>query len=184
MLHEIEDLELERSRTYERGEFSSAPPLLAYFDLTVEGDAAVYAGRLRGALSAVLALAISEDFASEDIPVDTVPEWFVGVCRGDDGPTEVFARDGSEHYSEQTGGGPWELQNWLYRFDPDLEVRGWSWWDLTALPDGRLRMWADTWGEPFFSWEDLRWLLYTCGAGAVEGPVLAKPEVWAQETSA
>lgn len=183
MLHEIEDIEFEASRTSERAEFGFASPLLAHFDLTVDGDVAAYAGRLRGALNAVLALAVSEDFAGEDIPVDTVPDWFIGVCRGGGGPVEEFARDGSERYSEETGAGPWELQNWLYRFDPELEVRGWSWWDLTVLADGRLRLWADTWGEPFFSWEDLRWLLYTCGARAVDDPVLVKPEVWSQETS-
>lgn len=184
MLHEIGDLELERSRISERAELSSAPPILAHFDLTVEGSAAAYAARLRGALSAVLALAMSQGFEGEDIPVDTVPEWFTGVCRGADGPAVDFARNGTERYFEATVSGPWELQDWLYRFDPDMDVRGWAWWDLTALPDGRLRLWADTWGEPFFSWEDLRWLLYTCGARVVEGPVLVQPEVWAREVSA
>lgn len=184
MLHEIEDIKMERSRTSERPDFGSAPPLLAHFDLTLDGSATAYADRLRNVMRSVLTLAMSQEFADEDIPVHSLPEWFINACRGAEGPAEPFAQAGSRRYSEETGSAPWELQNWLYRFDPELEVRGWSWWDLTSLPDGRLRVWTDTWGEPFFAWEDLRWLLYTCGARTIDGPVLRGPEVWAQEPSA
>lgn len=78
-----------------------------------------------------------------------------------------------------------ERQNWLSRFDPDLEVRGWAWWDLTAAPTGNgvLRLWVDTWGEPSFAWEDLRWLAFVAGARTVANPVLVKPEAWAGELS-
>ncbi|MFJ2557705.1 MULTISPECIES: hypothetical protein [unclassified Streptomyces] len=183
MLHEIEDLELERSRTSERPEASSAPPVLTHFDLAVEVPGAEYAIRLRSVMNAVLTLAMSEEFEDDDFPVDTMPAWFSAVCREGDGPVEEFARTGSLHYTEKTGSKPWALRSWLYRFDPEVEVRGWSWWDLTSLPNGGLRLWADTWGEPFFSWEDLRWLLYACGAAEVEGPILNHPEVWAAEDS-
>ncbi|NEA69131.1 hypothetical protein G3I56_42915, partial [Streptomyces sp. SID12488] len=50
MLHEIEDLESERSRTSRRPEADSAPPVLAYFELAVDGDRTEYARRLRGVL--------------------------------------------------------------------------------------------------------------------------------------
>ncbi|MFJ8076690.1 hypothetical protein ACIQ7Q_22785 [Streptomyces sp. NPDC096176] len=184
MLHEIEDLEAEKSRVLERTEFDSAPPVLAFVEIEVDGDPADYSGRLRAALGAALDLAVSESF-DDDLPTGTVPAWFAGVCKDGEGPVEAFAARGRERYTERTGDGPWELQDWLSRFDPDLEVRGWAWWDLTGSPEGegRLRLWLDTWGEAFFSWEDLRWLLYVCGARSVADPMLVKPEVWAREAS-
>ncbi|MEU9081553.1 hypothetical protein [Streptomyces sp. NPDC048357] len=185
MLHEIEDLEIERTRVSTRPESGSAPPVLAFFELAVDGDPVQYAGRLRAVMDAVLQIAATESFDDDDLPVGTIPEWFPRACRGGTSP-EPFAAEGRERYSERTGSGPWDLQNWLSRFDPDLEVRGWAWWDLTRSPAGAegLRLWTDTWGEPFFAWEDLRWLLYACGARTVADPVLAKPDVWAGEVSA
>ncbi|MFE3597813.1 hypothetical protein [Streptomyces sp. NPDC059142] len=183
MLHEIEDLRMEGSRTSGRPDFSSAPPVLAHFDLTVEAPADEYSFRLRSALNSVLTLAMSKEFEDDDFPIDTIPAWFSAVCHEGDGPVEDFARMGSLRYAEMTGRGPWALRSWLYRFDPEVEVRGWAWWDLTSLPHGGLRLWADTWGEPSFAWEDLRWLLYACGASEVDGPILSRPEVWAAEDS-
>ncbi|MGW6981479.1 hypothetical protein ACWGE1_18845 [Streptomyces sp. NPDC054932] len=167
MLHEIEDLEIEANRVSRRPERDSAPPVLVEVDLAVDGDPVQYADRLRGVLGAVLRIAASEP-----------------VCRGGT-TTEPFATEGRDRYRARTGGEPWELQNWLSRFDPELEVRGWAWWDLTRPPagEGRLRLWADTWGEPSFAWEDLRWLLYTCGARTVADPVIVQPETWAGEVS-
>ncbi|MGW8488049.1 hypothetical protein [Streptomyces sp. NPDC055886] len=187
MLHPIEDLGIERSRVAGRPENESAPPVLAYFELAVDGDPDRYAARLRAVLDAVLEIAATESFEDE-LPVDTIPAWFRGICRGGfpEAPAEPFAVAGRDRYAERTGGAkPWDLQNWLDRFDPDLEVRGWAWWDLTASPEegAELRLWTDTWGEPFFAWEDLRWLLYAAGARTVADPVLVKPEVWADEDS-
>ncbi|MDD9377628.1 hypothetical protein M8Z33_13360 [Streptomyces sp. ZAF1911] len=56
---------------------------------------------------------------------------------------------------------------------------------LTAAPTGNgvLRLWVDTWGEPSFAWEDLRWLAFVAGARTVANPVLVKPEAWAGELS-
>ncbi|MER7821856.1 hypothetical protein ABTX85_04735 [Streptomyces sp. NPDC096097] len=182
MLHEIEDLEKERARVSARPDADSAPPVLAFFEVTVDGDPEQYAGRLRAVMDAVLGIAASESFDDDELPVDSIPAWFPAVCRGGASP-EAFAAEGRDRYRERTGGEPWDLQNWLSRFDPDLEVRGWAWWDLTR-PDGgtdRLRLWADTWGEPFFAWEDLRWLLHACGARTVADPVIAKSPVWAGE---
>ncbi|WP_374983334.1 hypothetical protein [Streptomyces fradiae] len=184
MLHEIEGVEQERSRVSRRPEIDSDIPLLAFLELDVEGDPHAYAGRLRNVLTAVYDLATREDFDEEELPVDTIPAWFTGVCRGG-GTTEPFAVEGREHYAERTGDGPWGLQDWLSRFDPELEARGWAFWDLTRspAPEGRLRLWVDTWGEAFFAWEELRWLTYVCGARSVADPVLAKPQVWAEESS-
>ncbi|MET9694008.1 hypothetical protein ABZY81_37190 [Streptomyces sp. NPDC006514] len=183
MLHEIEDLETERTRVSSRPGSDAAPPVLAFFELAVAGDPAQYAGRLRGVMDAVLEIAASGSF-DDDLPVSTLPAWFPRACRGGTSP-EHFAAAGRRRYTERTGSGPWDLQNWLSRFDPDLEVRGWAWWDLTRPTGGadRLRLWTDTWGEPFFAWEDLRWLLHACGARTVADPVLAKPQVWVDEVS-
>lgn len=185
MLHEIEGVEQERSRVSERPAIDPDVPLLAFVELDVEGSPDAYAHRLREVLAAVYDLAAREDFDEEELPVDTVPAWFAGVCRGG-GAAKPFAAEGAERYTERTGDGPWELQDWLSRFDPELEARGWAFWDLTRSPadEGRLRLWVDTWGEPFFSWEELRWLTYTCGARTVADPVLVKPQVWAEEASA
>ncbi|MCX5405901.1 hypothetical protein OHA37_18645 [Streptomyces sp. NBC_00335] len=185
MLHEIADLAAERSRASRRPEQDCAPPVLAHFEIGVDGDPAQYASRLRGLLDAVLEIAVSGAFDDDgDVPVDTIPAWFSGACRGGASP-EPFAAEGRGRYTERTGDTPWRLQDWLWRFDPDTEVRGWAWWDMTRSPaeEGAVRLWADTWGEPFFSWEDLRWLAYAAGARSVADPVLVKPEVWAGEAS-
>ncbi|MER6468097.1 hypothetical protein [Streptomyces collinus] len=148
------------------------------------GDPEAYADRLRGVFAAVFALAAHADFDEDEVPVDTLPDWFVQVCEG--GAATPFAVDGRERYAERTGDGPWEIRDWLSRFDPELEARGWEFWDVTRSADGtgRLNVWLDTWGEPFFSWEELRWLLHTCGADLVGDPVVAKTDSWAQEPSA
>ncbi|MFF0478333.1 hypothetical protein [Streptomyces sp. NPDC004284] len=189
MLHEIEGVEQERSRVSGRPEIDPAVPLLACVELEPEtGEAdgpGAYASRLREVLAAVYGLAAEEDFDEEQLPLDGIPAWFIGVCRGG-GPTEPFAAEGRERYTERTGGAPWEIQDWLSRFDPELEARGWAFWDLTRAPgdQGRLRLWLDTWGEPFFSWEELRWLAYVCGARTVSDPITLKPQAWAEEPSA
>ncbi|MCX4800247.1 hypothetical protein OG594_00910 [Streptomyces sp. NBC_01214] len=57
--------------------------------------------------------------------------------------------------------------------------------DLPRPPAGadRLRLWADTWSEPFFAREDLRGLRHACGARTVADPVLAKPQVRVDEVA-
>lgn len=188
MLHEIEGVEQERSRVSERPEIDPDVPLLSYVEVAVAGSPEAYARRLREVLAAVYDLAVREDLDEEVVPVDTLPAWFVGVCRGGGGtePTEEFAADGLAGYTERTGSGPWEIQDWLSRFHPELEARGWAFWDLTHPKDGgdRLRLWVDTWGESFFAWEELRFLAYVCGARSVTDPALAEPGAWAEEASA
>jgi hypothetical protein len=72
----------------------------------------------------------------------------------------------------------WELQEWLFQFDPDSEFRGWAWWDLTQTGVGRVRIWVDTWGESFFACNELRRLAYTAGADEVSGPILVRASDW------
>ncbi|WP_063756239.1 hypothetical protein [Streptomyces sp. NRRL S-920] len=90
-----------------------------------------------------------------------------------------FARRGRERYAAAIRGGSWELQAWLYEFDPDSGTRGWAWWDLThSADDGTTRIWVDTWGESFFACDELRWLALVAGSDDVSGPYLAKVERW------
>ncbi|WP_432153137.1 hypothetical protein [Streptomyces tricolor] len=180
MQHDIEGVKREAARVSGRPESDPQTPVLAFVEVIPEGDPEEYARRLREVLAAVFRLAAQADFDREELPLETVPDWFVQVCQGG-AATDSFATDGRARYAERTGDDPWEVQDWLSRFDPELEARGWAFWDLThsAVGRGRLNLWLDTWGEPFFSWEELRWLLYTCGADSVADPVVTGADVWA-----
>ncbi len=184
MLHEIEGVEQERARVSERPDSAAGIPVLTCVEVAPSGDPQVCSDRLRDVLAAVFGLAVRADFDEDEIPVDTLPGWFVDVCDAS-ATTDALAVEGREKYRERTGAGPWKVQDWLSRFDPELEARGWAFWDLTRSPDdsGRLRIWLDTWGEPFFSWEDVRWLAHVCGADSVADPVVARSEQWAGERS-
>lgn len=185
LLYGIEGVEREFARVSGRPESDPDTPVLAHVAVKPNGDPEAYANRLRGVFAAVFALAAHADFDEDEVRVDTLPGWFVQICEGG-AAADPFAVDGRERYTERTGDGPWEIQDWLSRFDPELEARGWAFWDLTCSADGggRLNVWLDTWGEPFFSWEELRWLLYTCGAESLADPVVTKSDSWAQEQSA
>ncbi|AKN68828.1 hypothetical protein QR97_02505 [Streptomyces sp. PBH53] len=185
MEHTVEGVEREAARVSGRPRRDSQTPVLAFVEVVPDGDPGEYARRLRDVLVAVFRLAVEADFDMDQVPVETVPGWFVQVCQGG-AATDSFAVDGRARYSERTGDGPWEIQDWLSRFDPELEARGWAFWDLThsTMGEGQLNVWLDTWGEPFFSWEELRWLLYTCGADSVADPVVTEADAWEQERSA
>ncbi|MGW2226350.1 hypothetical protein [Streptomyces formicae] len=174
MFHETEDIEQERLRVARRPSPQDAPPVLSTFDVTLTVPAAEYEARLRSVLDAALGIALSADFAEEDLPVAAVPAWFAEVSGPLSARAPRFARRGRERYAAVIRGGSWELQSWLHEFDPDSESRGWAWWDLTRPSDGTVRIWADTWGEPFFACDELRWLAYVAGAEDVSGPELRR----------
>ncbi|MFE0174949.1 hypothetical protein ACFWZ2_21765 [Streptomyces sp. NPDC059002] len=181
MLHEVEDIERERGRVARRPRAQGAPPVLSWFEVRPTVPTEAYAARLRSVLDAALGVALSADFAEEDLPADSVPGWFATVSGPLFARAPEFARRGRERYAAAIRGGSWELQGWLHEFDPDSESRGWAWWDLTHSPDGKLRIWADTWGEAFFACDELRWLAYVAGSDEVSGPYLAKAESWHTE---
>ncbi|MEU9187963.1 hypothetical protein AB0D14_26165 [Streptomyces sp. NPDC048484] len=185
MIHEIEGVERELGRVSSRPEIDLGTPILTYVELTPSGDPEAYSGRLRDVLAAVFDLAVRPGFDEDEVPVDTIPEWFVRACE-DGAAVDSFVAEGQARHRELNSVGPWRIQDWLSRFDPELENRGWAFWDLTRSPDDsrRLRLWLDTWGEPFFAWEELRWLAYTCGAASVANPMVVKSEQWAREQSA
>ncbi|MEU1331239.1 hypothetical protein [Streptomyces sp. NPDC005865] len=178
MFHEISDIEREKLRLSRRPGLQDAPPILCVFDVRNAVPFDVYRSRVRAVLDAALGLAISEPFEDEDLPVDGVPDWFASVSGGGSGAGTDFARHGAERYVAGSGNDPWELQEWLYEFDPESETRGWAWWDLTSPGEGSARVWVDSWGESFFACDELRWLVLVAGAEEVRGPELVPASAW------
>ncbi|MEU6614686.1 hypothetical protein [Streptomyces parvus] len=153
----------------------AAPPVLSLFVIDVSEDAAAYVERLRSVLAPAVRLGCTADFAQESLPVGEIPGWFAEVYSGGGGEERAprFARAGREAYADHTGGGgPWDLQDWLYRFDPDEDSRGWEWWDATVAGPSRVHVRVDSWGESSFGCQDLLWAVFTAGAVRVEGPMV------------
>ncbi|MBM7437761.1 hypothetical protein [Streptomyces sp. HB132] len=158
------------------------PPVLSLFVVHASGDAAEYEQRLRSALAPAVRLRGTADFEQGSLPVDDVPDWFGAISSGDEQRAPQFARTGRDGYVEHTRGGrPWELQDWLYRFDPDEDSRGWEWWDATPAGPSRVHIWVDSRGESFFGCQELLWAAYTAGADRVDGPTLQQSTVWSAE---
>ncbi|MFJ8654206.1 hypothetical protein ACIRNU_17875 [Streptomyces rochei] len=184
MLHEIEDIEQERLRLSRRPSVRDVPPVLCAFDVRTNGEVSELGERVRSVLGPALRLAESQPYEGEDLPVDEVPDWFSAAARGSGVAPPEFAARGAERYAAAVGRGAWDLQEWLYQFDPESEFRGWAWWDLTRAGARQARLWVDTWGESFFACDELRWLLYVSGAAEVEGPILTRSEDWAAAVAA
>lgn len=183
MFHDVDSVSLELGRLQHRPEESEAPPVLSVFEVSTEGNSQSYLERLRSPIATGLKLGTTAEFSDDDLPTDGLPSWFLDVS--DDRITEApdFARHGRDRYLELPGGEPWDVQEWLFRFDPDDETRGWAWWDATTDGDSRARIWVDSWGESFFGCGDLRWVAFTAGAREVSGPHLARPAEWANAVS-
>ncbi|GGP16472.1 hypothetical protein LDL08_26480 [Nonomuraea glycinis] len=156
---------------------TKGPPIFATFLVTTNVDAVDYVTRLRAVLSAAIRTANQADFDSEAIPEILIPDWFAEVTRGSVVVgCDHTASSGSQQYVSRHGEEPWELQDWLFCFDPQL--RGWAWWDVTMLSKNSVLLWVDSSGEPAFPCEELRWLAYACGAKKVEGPLLRRLWEW------
>lgn len=164
----------------------TAPPVLSLFAVDVSGDGAAYEQRLRSVMSAAVRIGGSAESEQESLPVDGVPDWFVAACSGgEERAAPQFARAGRDRYMEHTGGGrPWELRDWLHRFGPDEDSRGWAWWDATRVGPSRVHIWVDTWGESFFGCQDLLWAAHVAGAVRVDGPTVHRSGVWSAERNA
>ncbi|MER6343905.1 hypothetical protein ACWC10_01150 [Streptomyces sp. NPDC001595] len=173
MLHDLDSVTAELERVRRHPPAGSAPPVLASFGVDVaDGSAEEYTERVRAVLSAALRLACAADFDEEDLPAGVFPEWFRSVCAADRAAEQEFARNGRIAYTRRGGGEPWSLRNWIHRFDPDEESRGWEFWDAEPVGASRVRVRVDSWGESFFGSLELLWLLYTAGAAHVEGPLV------------
>lgn len=183
MMHSSESLAGEFERLRHRPSAEAAPPVLSLFAVDTSGDSVEYVKRLRSVLSLALELGRTADFEADSLAVDDLPDWFVAVSSLDEERAPDFARNGRNGYMDHTAGRPWELQNWLYRFDPDDDSRGWQWWDVTQRGPSRVHVWVDSWGESFFGCQDLLWAAYTAGALHVDGPAVHRSAAWAAEAA-
>ncbi|MFJ3191566.1 hypothetical protein ACIPJQ_02875 [Streptomyces griseoviridis] len=148
------------------------------------GDLESFAHRFREIIFAAVSLANVQDFDCEVLDESGIPSWFSAVM-GSGGneqieiPSEVLL--GVDNYREIRDENRWDLQEWLFCFDPDL--RRWRWWDLTT-PDGRVAyLWIDTRGEPVVACEELYWAAFSAGAREVRTVLQPPPESWNSQGS-
>ncbi|WP_062203957.1 hypothetical protein [Streptomyces sp. NBRC 109706] len=187
MVH-AEDEELAAELAAERHRLTHRPPddegIPAFAYLEVRPGVAVgdYARHLRSVLDPTLAIAATADFDAAELPTGDIPDWFARVSGQPSQETAEFAAAGRASYADHPGtDGPWELRDWLSRFEPEYGMRGWAWWDLTAPAPDRLRIWVDCGTEPWFAHLDLLWLAYTAGAVSVAPPEVVESDIWAAE---
>lgn len=183
MIHDVDSVGRELERLQRRPERSEVPPVLSVFEVSTEGSSATYIERLRSPVETGLKLGMIAEFSDDDLPTDALPAWFRAVSSEKYAEAPDFAKLGRDRYLELPGGEPWNVQEWLFRFDPDDETRGWAWWDVTTDGESRARIWTDSWGESFFGCGDLRWVAFTAGATEVSGPRLARPVEWTTAVS-
>ncbi|WP_245694520.1 hypothetical protein [Streptomyces abyssalis] len=156
--------------------------MLSVFTVELQEGLLHFKDGLTSVLEVALRLGTTEEFDGEDLPIQEVPGWFVEISSNPEN-APLAARRGRDQYLANIVSGPWPLQDWLYRFCPDEDSRGWSWWDMTPTSDGDVHLWVDSWGEDFFGCDDLRWLAYTAGARRVVGPEIRQLESWLEESS-
>ncbi|MFJ5290646.1 hypothetical protein [Streptomyces sp. NPDC088348] len=178
MFHEIEDIQHELARLSRRPSPEDAPPVLCAFDVRTSTPVPDFEARMRSILAPALQLAVVHPYDGSDLPVDTLPDWFVAAARGSSASVPEFVSHGAERYAAALDQGPWDLQEWLYQFDPESESRGWAWWDVTQSGENKVRIWVDTWGESFFACNELRWGAYISGGAEVAGPILVRTSEW------
>jgi hypothetical protein len=183
MMHSAESMAAEYERLRHRSGAGAAPPVLGEFTVDVPDDPADYVARLRSVVSAAVGRGATADFEEGSLPTDDVPVWFADISDGVESRAPDHAKRGRDAYTEHTGGRPWTLQNWLYRFHPDEDSRGWQWWDVTSAGQSRVRIWVDCWGESFFGCQELLWAAYTAGARHVEGPLVRRADAWVAEAA-
>ncbi|MGY4969031.1 hypothetical protein ACWGCC_07330 [Streptomyces nigrescens] len=176
------DLENELSRL---GARPSEEPIKLLGLLLVDpiSDSAEYAVRLRRLLSEAVKIARHADFDEEDVATDSLPSWFLELTTGTaEGPIgDTVGSEGKRQYLAARDDRPWDAEEWIYTFDPEL--RSWSWWDVTINNQGNVCVWVDTKGEPRVPMEELWWALYMAGARSVQPMSLEYAGVWRQQIS-
>ncbi|MFE2956579.1 hypothetical protein [Nocardia tengchongensis] len=176
-----EELKAERSHVFSKPMNAPHGMLLGRFNVNVDGDADDYARRLRAVMHAALDIAADPEFDNmEELPTRDIPGWFVGVTGGAGSPMDLATR-GVRQYTKDRDEPAWNLQEWLFTFDP--QNRSWFWWDITYLGGGVVNIWVDTHSEPIVGNEQLYWLAYACGASSVGHMTLESAEVCESEPS-
>ncbi|WP_157847612.1 hypothetical protein [Streptomyces violens] len=183
MFHEVQDVIDERRRLFSRPASDQVPPVLGTFTVQLDIEPVIYGTRVRSVLNAAYQIAASVDFDESPLPTQDFPSWFAQVSQQDAVSVPSFAKSGRDLYLREHGDFGWDLEDWLYRFEPEESIRGWSWWDMTQTPAGDVCVWVDTWGESFISSQDLRWLLCTAGARSVSEYTLMKSGGWLTQST-
>ncbi|WP_433603059.1 hypothetical protein ACQPXH_15670 [Nocardia sp. CA-135953] len=118
----IEALKAERSRVFSKPMNAPQGMLLGRFKVSVDGDADDYARRLRAVMHAALEISADPEFDNmEELPTSGIPGWFVGVTGGAGSPIESTVR-GARQYTKDRDESTWNLQEWLFTFDPQNKV--------------------------------------------------------------
>lgn len=183
MKHRYRNLEREGNRVL-GGPNSTPPRLLTCFKILPLGSQSSYCKRLRRLIYSAVLLSSEQDFDWEVLEETGIPAWFVRLTDDVPGTEREMhdgAREGVAKYFSVRGGEKWDLQEWLFMFDPQL--RSWSWWDVTGGGDSWLFLYIDTKGEIPVPLEELWWAVFVSGAQVVEGPFLAPPEKWEKNPS-
>ncbi|MFZ4156358.1 hypothetical protein [Streptomyces pseudogriseolus] len=176
------DLTIERERLRRRP--SEEPiSLLGLFVVTPTINHERYAERLRDVIGAAVAITRSIDFERDTLPIDLLPPWFLDLSSNviDGMQSDPAGREGRRRYLEVREDRPWDAEEWLFCFDPDL--RAWSWWDVTLSSHGSVCVWIDTRGEAHIPCEELWWAIFLAGAGGVEPFILENSTVWSGQPS-
>lgn len=142
-----------------------------------------YATRLRKLIREALKVCATVDFEEDDVPTDSLPEWFLSITDGTSATPDIGSPEsiGKSRYLAARENEAWEAEEWIYCFDPDL--RKWSWWDATEDGHGNVSIWVDTLGEGHIPCEELWWAVYVAGAESVEPLTLEYSSDWAAQTT-
>lgn len=175
-----ETIEMELLRLRGRGLSREVPTALGAVDVLVDEliKPEAYLSRVVDVLAAAVSLAGSVNFDQDFLREDSIPEWFARVSAASEserGLADDVSLRGSERYQESHDEGPWDLQEWLFSFDP--ERRPWAWWG-GVISGRRATLWIDTHGEPVIASHNFRWLAYVAGASSVSALELRRADTW------
>jgi hypothetical protein len=141
-----------------------------YVEVDAWNEAEGFGRRLREFVTAGVKAGLEADFEAEAVSEADVPPWT--------GDTWAAA---SRRYAAHRGDEEWTVQDVLFSFDP--RQRAWTWWDVTALFGNTVCVWVDSGGEAVFNCEELRWMIYVCGARTVVGPLPRDASEWDKSAS-
>lgn len=163
---------------------SMPPQFLTCIEIIPLIDQNTYCKRLRRVIHSAVSLSCVQDFEREVLDDAGIPTWFAFLTDdvpAADGVTPKGAREGVVRYFGVRGGDKWDLQEWLFMFDPDL--RTWSWWDVVGCGGGGVYLYIDTNGEIPVPCEELWWSIFVSGAQSVGKPFLISSDYWEEKSS-
>ena len=141
-----------------------------YVEVATWKEVGEFEGRLRSVLIGLVEAVRGADFDSDELSIPSLPGWVADMWG-----------DAAVRYSLHRGEEEWSLQDLFFAFEPGR--RSWEWWDVTRVAGNVLQVWVDSGGELVFNCEELRWILYLCGARTIVGPLLANSSEWEAQPS-